>query len=184
MTCRHCRRLLSPYIDHVLTTAEQAQVMEHVAHCSRCGEQLRQLEESRQLLRAWSEVEVTEAMTLRLQRRVWSLRERRNWGPETGGDGTSLNPLVSSLSSLWRNWGIVSVGTLATAAALLFYVSTMHSPTEVSAEEVVSSMTQLLDDLDPDVGTKILKEEAREESAAEWSEDFDAWFLDGDDGQN
>lgn len=80
---------------------------------------------------------------------------------------------------------MVSVGTLATAAAaVLFYVSTLQRPAEVSAEEVVSSMTQLLEDLDQEDGTTILNEETPEERMPDWHDDFDSWFSDDDDEHN
>jgi hypothetical protein len=79
---------------------------------------------------------------------------------------------------------MVSVGTLATAAAaIVLYVSTLQGPAEVSAEEVVSSMTQLLEELDPEEGAVILKEETPEEHLPDWRDDFDVWFSD-DDEQN
>jgi hypothetical protein len=79
---------------------------------------------------------------------------------------------------------MISVGTLATAAAVFFYVSTLHRPAEVSAEEVVSSMTQLLEELDPNDGTTILNEETPEERTPVWHEDVESWFSEEDDGRN
>lgn len=77
------------------------------------------------------------------------------------------------------------MGTLATAAAaVVFYASTLQRPAEVSAEEVVSSMTQLLEELDPDDGTTILNEETPEERIPDWREDVDSWFADDEDAYN
>jgi anti-sigma factor RsiW len=181
MTCRHCQRLLSPYLDDALRASEKEQVMSHVACCSYCGELLRQLSANRQLLQGLPEAEITAALTMKLKERLERLGASEVTRPRTFSWYTSLKSQVSSLKLSWRNWGMVSVGTLATAAAVLFYVSTLQRPAEVSAEEVVSSMTQLLEELDPNDGTTILNEETLEERRPNWHEDFDSWFSDDDD---
>lgn len=185
MTCRQCQHLLSPYLDDVLSASEKAQLVAHVAHCSSCGEVLRQLESSRMLLRTWPEVEITTAMTRRLQERLQQLEASAIKRARIFFWDTSLKPQASNPKLSWRNWGIVSVGTLATAAAaVVFYASTLQRPAEVSAEEVVSSMTQLLEELDPDDGTTILNEETPEERIPDWREDVDSWFADDEDAYN
>lgn len=66
----------------------------------------------------------------------------------------------------------------------MLYFSTFQAPPEVLAEEVVSSMGQLLDVLDPDEGTKILTEEAGEEAEPDWQQEIDQWFWDYDNNEN
>jgi predicted anti-sigma-YlaC factor YlaD len=185
MTCRHCQRLLSPYLDEALSVSEKAQLVAHVAHCSYCGDVLRQLESNRMLLRALPEVKITTAMTRGLEERLQQLEAYEIKRARIFSWDTSLKSQASNPKLSWRNWGMVSVGTLATAAAaIFFYVSTIQSPAEVSAEEVVSSMTQLLEDLDPEDGTTILDEEVPEARMPDWHEDFDSWFSDDDDEHN
>ncbi len=185
MTCRQCQHLLSPYLDDVLPASEKERLVAHVTHCSSCGEVLRQLESNRMLLRTWPEVEITSAMATRLEQRLQYLGEAKAGRPSVLSLQTSLKSQVSSLRLSWRNWGMVSVGTLATAAAaVVFYASTLQRPAEVSAEEVVSSMTQLLEELDPDDGTTILNEETPEERMPDWREDVDSWFADDEDAYN
>ncbi|MGH7964020.1 MAG: anti-sigma factor family protein [Candidatus Binatia bacterium] len=172
MTCRHYRQLLSPYLDNVLTPAEHQGVLSHLSQCSACAEQLRQLESNRQLLRALPAAAVTGAMERRLQARVQSPKSKvQSLRPPT--------PNPRPLGAWWRDWRSVSVGTLATcAASLVLYFSTLQAPPEVSAEEVVSSMDQLLEVLDPDEGVRIITEEVEEEAAPDWQQEINQWFGD------
>ena len=74
----------------------------------------------------------------------------------------------------WTRW---SVGTLATCvASFVFYFTTLQSPPEVSAEEVIVNMDELLDVLDPDDGVRMLSEEAPEEAFPDWLKE-DAWIF-------
>jgi anti-sigma factor (TIGR02949 family) len=36
-TCEHCEELMQPYLDRVLTPAEQAEAEEHLAGCTYCS---------------------------------------------------------------------------------------------------------------------------------------------------
>ncbi|MBI3304160.1 MAG: zf-HC2 domain-containing protein [Deltaproteobacteria bacterium] len=182
MTCRHCQRLLSPHLDNALAAHERESVLAHLAHCPACSERLHQLASNRQLLRSLPAAEVTSAMEMRLQSRVQSLgsRVRSSEFGVRSPKSTVRNP-QSAIPSWWRGWGLVSVGTLATAAAsFLLYISTLQAPAEVSAEEVVSSMDQLLNALDPDDGVNIFNEETAEETVPNWREELDPWFSDDD----
>lgn len=161
MTCRQCQQLLSPHLDGVLAEDERVAVLEHLQHCPVCAEQFHQLAHNRQLVQALPSAEVTGAMELRLQAKIRSLTSRVESTP------------------WWRRWSVVSVGTLATAtASFLLYFSTLQAPSPVSAEEVVASMDQLLDALDPDDGIRIIAAETPEETAPAWREELDRWFGD------
>lgn len=185
MTCRHSQRWLSPYLDNVLPASEREALESHLAQCASCTEMLRQLANNRQLLRSLPEAEITAAMTTKLEERLRPRGTAETERPKTLSLYTRLTSHVSRLKLSWRNWGMISVGTLATAAAaVFFYVSTLHRPAEVSAEEVVSSMTQLLEELDPNDGTTILNEETPEERTPVWHEDVESWFSEEDDGRN
>jgi len=168
MTCRQCQRRLSPHLDDALAADERRNVLNHLAQCPACAHRLLQLERNRQLLRALPAAEVTGPMELRLELRLQSAKS----APRTPH---------STVGMWWRRWGAVSVGTLATgAASFLFYLSTLQAPPEVSAEEVVASMEQLLDALDPDDGVRILNEETAAEAVPDWREELNQWFWDNE----
>src|SRR5712692_9072670 len=76
MTCRQCRRLLSPHLDNALAADEQSSVLAHLAQCSACAERLHQFESNRQLLRALPTAEVSKGMELLLQSRIHNLESK------------------------------------------------------------------------------------------------------------
>lgn len=169
MTCRHCQLLLSPYIDGILSPQEGQELLTHLAQCLTCTKQLQQLEENRQLIRSLPMAEVTEAMAAQLRARVQSSRLKVQQSP------------IHILQSAIRSWPMLSFGTVATcAASLFFYFAMMQAPPNVSAEEVVSSMDQLLSTLDPDEGEQTITEETADEAAPVWQEDFSRGFVNED----
>ena len=186
MTCNHCQRLLSPYLDDELSSKERDEVLAHLAQCAPCSTYLRQLEASRRQLHALPDPQVSSAM----QAQLWSrLQDQRLtaaahrtrakmpwWRSWTHRERWT----TTSRTAKWTGW---SLGTLATAtASLFFYFTTLQSPPEVSAEEVVLSMDELLDSLDPQDGVRLLSEEAPEEQLPDWLVD-DAWLLEEGDSQ-
>jgi len=71
---------------------------------------------------------------------------------------------------------MISAGTLATcAASFLFYFSTLQAPSLVSAEEVVTSMDELIEALDSDNEMRVIGEGTEEEAEPDWREDLDSW---------
>ncbi|HJY80779.1 MAG TPA: zf-HC2 domain-containing protein [Candidatus Binatia bacterium] len=182
MTCRHCRRLLSPHLDNVLMADERSGVLAHLAQCSACAERLHQLESNRQLLHALPTTEVTRGMDLLLQSKLQNLESKVKKQKETKSWRIAANSLFSQIQrskpqSWWRGWGMVSVGTLATCvASLLFFLfSNIHTPPPVSAEEVVSSMDGLISVLDSDDDLSVIYRETEEEALPDWREDLDQW---------
>src|SRR5436305_11508107 len=81
MTCRRCRRLLSPHLDNALGADERSWVIAHLAQCPACAELLRQLQSNRQLLRALPTVEVARGMELRLQSTIRGSDSRARRSP-------------------------------------------------------------------------------------------------------
>jgi hypothetical protein len=51
----------------------------------------------------------------------------------------------------------------------------MNAPPPVSAEEVVTSMTDLIKALETDDGARVLYEETEEEAPPDWREELDQW---------
>ena len=154
MTCRHCRSLLSPYLDEQLDTDERQEVQSHLTQCASCSEYLHQLTHNQQLVRALPATDVTSRMSLRLQARLQA----------HSSTSQSFQPLV-----WWHNFPLLSYGTLATcAASVLFYFALLQGPPAVSAEEVVSSMDELIGTLDPDEGERAIAEETPDEEIADW----------------
>ena len=190
MTCRQCQRILSPHLDNALEADERSRVLTHLTQCPACTARLQQFESNRQLLHVLPTAEVSGAMELRLQSRVQSREETRGWRLEARPPSSQVSSFKSQVSSLkpqawWQGWGAVSVGTLATCtASLLLYFSTLQAPPDVSAEEVVSSMEQLLNALDPDDGDRIITTETAEEAVPNWREEFDRWLLDHENKQD
>lgn len=178
MTCRQCQHLLSPYLDNVLPPDERSSVLAHLAQCAACAERLRQYEGNRQLLCALPTAEVSRAMELLLQSQIQRLGAK--------GLGLGVSPTASQTpnpkshaSSLtphawWRRWGMISAGALA-VASFLFYLSTMHTPPPVSAEEVVASMDGLIKALDENDEVRMMYEETEEEALPDWREELDRW---------
>jgi Putative zinc-finger len=168
MTCRHCRRLLSPHLDNALATDERSGVLAHLAQCSACAERLHQLESNRQLLHTLPTAEVTRGMELLLQSRIQHLQSPVS-SPKAQGSSRKSQ-------AWWRGWGMISAGTLVTcAASIFFFFSNIHTPPPVSAEEVVSSMEELIVVLNSDDDLKEMYEETAEEAAPNWYEDLDQW---------
>ena len=179
MTCSHCQNVLSPYLDHDLSSTQRKAVLEHLAQCSVCATQLAQLEESRKRLGSLPEREVPDALEMQLWLRLQDPRlapVRASWWHSPRNQWMRW-----AKASRPVKWTGVSLGTLATAtASLAFYFTTLQSPPEVSAKEVVASMDEVLDSLDPADGLRLLNEETPEEQLPDWSEE-DAWlFQDGD----
>jgi anti-sigma factor RsiW len=177
MTCRHCRSLFSSYLDERLPAEKRQEIQVHLTQCSSCTEHLRQLTHNQQLIRALPAAEVTSRMHLRLQARLQHLAP----SPQ------SLKPQASSLKPLpwWREWPMLSYGTVATcAASLLFYFAMMQSPSQVSAEEVVSSMDQLIGTLDPDEGERAITEETPDEAMPNWSDETDRELFENENEQD
>jgi len=166
MTCRQCQRLLSPYLDNVLPPAERDGMRAHLTQCAACTERLRQYEGNRQLLRVLPTAEVSRAMELLLHSQIQRLESKVH---NAKAKASSLKP-----QAWWPRWGMISVGTLATAS-LLFYLSTMHTPPPVSAEEVSESMNELIKALDGSDQLRIMYEETEEEALPDWQEDLDQW---------
>ena len=163
MTCRRCRRLLSPHLDDALGADERNGVTAHLAQCSACVELLRQLDSNRQLLRALPTLAVTRGMELRLQSTIHGLDPRGQSSP-------------SAIRPWWRGWPLISAGTLAAGAVSLFlFFSNVHPPPAIPAEEVVGSMEELLTVLAADDGLKVMYEETAEEALPDWREDLDRW---------
>lgn len=164
MTCRQCRRLLSPHLDNALAADERSTVLAHLAQCSACAERLHQFESNRQLLRTLPIAEVTRGIELLLQSRIHHLAESK------------VQSSASASRPWWRGWGAISAGTLAMCAASVFFLfSNIHTPPPVSAEEVVGSMEGLITVLDSDDDLRMLYEETEDEAALDWREDLDRW---------
>jgi anti-sigma factor RsiW len=171
MTCRQCRRLLSPYLDNALEADERSNVLAHLAQCSACAERLHQFESNRQLLRALPTAEVSRGMELLLQSRIQRFAESRVPSPES-----RVQNSASAIRPWWRGWGAVSAGILATcAASVFFFFSNIHTPPPVSAEEVVGSMEELITVLDSDDAVPVMYEGSEDEAAPDWREDLDRW---------
>lgn len=80
---------------------------------------------------------------------------------------------------------MLSYGTVATcAASLLFYFAMMQSPSQVSAEEVVSSMDQLIGTLDPDEGERAITEESPDEAMPDWLNETDRELFENENEQD
>lgn len=178
MTCRRCQQSLSPYLDNILSAHARQEIQGHVAHCSTCTERLRQFEENRQRVRQLPEQNVTAAMETRLWLRLQDPRLSAStvsvWAKAITWMRSGTGWTRRTNSATWARW---SVGTLATcAASFVFYFTTLQSPPEVSAEEVVASMDALLDVLDPDDGARMLSEEVPEEAFPDWLEEA-AWIF-------
>ncbi len=157
MTCRQCRRLLSPHLDNALAADERSTVLAHLARCSVCAERLQQFESNRQLLRTLPTAEITRGMELLLPK-------------------SKVQSSASASRPWWRGWGAISAGTLAMCAASVFFLfSNIHTPPPVSAEEVVGSMEGLITVLDSDDDLRMLYEETEDEAALDWREDLDRW---------
>jgi len=170
MTCRHCRRLLSPYLDNVLTAGERGEVATHLAQCSACAELLHQLEGNRQLVQGLPPAEVTRGMSLLLQSRIQSL-ESKVWNSQS-----AIHNPQSAVRPWWRGWGMISVGSLAAGVASFFlFFSDANTPPQVSAEEVVSSMEGLLSVLDSDDAFQGMSQETEAETMPNWREDLTRW---------
>jgi hypothetical protein len=171
MTCRHCRRLLSPHLDNALAADERSTVLAHLAQCSACAERLHQFESNRQLLRTLPTAEVTRGMELLLQSRIHHLAESKVQSPKS-----KVQSSASASRPWWRGWGAISAGTLAICAASVFFLFfNIHTPPPVSAEEVVGSMEGLITVLDSDDDLRMLYEGTEDEAALDWREDLDRW---------
>ena len=178
MTCRRCQQSLSSYLDNVLSAHERQEIQGHVAYCSTCTERLRQFQENRQRVQHLPEQTVTDAMEMRLWLRLQDPRLNAStdsvWAKATTWMSRDTGWTRGTNSAKWTRW---SMGTLATCAvSFVFYFATLQSPPEVSAEEVVVSMDELLDVLDPNDGARMLSEEVPEESVPDWLEE-DAWIF-------
>lgn len=187
MTCRHCQQLLSPHLDNALSTEERRDVLAHLEHCAACTERFQQLEQGRQLLRALPVAEVTAAMQARLLERVQSSKPVLSVveGSKVQGQHSSLVPRYSSLVVWWNEWRLFSFGTLATAtASFLFYFAMMQAPPQVSAEEVVASMDDLLRTIEPDDGERVINEETPDEDERHWQDDFEQGLFEDEDEQD
>ena len=175
MTCTRCQDLLSPYLDGVSSLEERDLVITHLVQCTDCAKRLSQLEQNRQLIRALPMIEVSSAMEAQLHVRVQSAKCKVQ----------SRQSAIRNLQSAIRSWPMLSFGTVATcAASLLFYFAMMQAPPKVSAEEVVSTMDQLIGTLDPDEAERAIAEETDDEAASVWQEDFHRGFVNEDDDQN
>ncbi len=177
MTCRQCRRLLSPHLDNALAADERSGVLAHLAQCSACAERLHQFESNRQLLRALPTAEVSKGMELLLQSRIHNL-ESKVQSPKfkVQSSHSALRNPQSAIHPWWRGWGAISAGTLATCAAFVFLLfSNIHTPPPVSAEEVVGSMEGLITVLDSDDELRVMYEETEDEAAPDWRADLDQW---------
>jgi hypothetical protein len=78
--------------------------------------------------------------------------------------------------SWWRSWGIIAVGALAIAgaSAFLFRANVQTTP-QMSAEEVVGGMDDLLAGLDSYDPVRMIYQEAAEETRLNWREDLSNW---------
>jgi anti-sigma factor RsiW len=180
MICTHCQDLLSPYLDGISSPDERDLVIAHLVQCTDCAKRLSQLEQNRQLIRVLPVAKVTREMETRLLSRVRSLESRvQNRASKT------RNTQHAIAQAWWRKWPMLSFGTVATcAASLLFYFAMMQAPPKVSAEEVVSTMDQLIGTLDPNEGERAITEETADEAAPVWQEDFHRGFVNEDNDQN
>ncbi|MGH3009383.1 MAG: anti-sigma factor family protein [Gaiellaceae bacterium] len=68
--CAHCEEMMQPYLDHVLTDAEQAQAEAHLAECEGCRRRYR-FEES---LRVYVRNAAAEQMRPELRQKLSALR--------------------------------------------------------------------------------------------------------------
>jgi mycothiol system anti-sigma-R factor len=68
--CAHCEEMMQPYLDHVLTDAEQAEAEAHLDECEYCRRRYR-FEES---LRVYVRQAVTEPMPAELRQKLAALR--------------------------------------------------------------------------------------------------------------
>ena len=170
MTCRHCRRLLSPHLDNALTAGERSEVTAHLAQCSACAELLHQLESNRQLVRGLPPAEVTRGMNLLLQSKVQGLESK------VGSSHSAIHNPQSAGRPWWRRWGMISVGALAAGAvsAFLFFANVQTVP-PVSAEEVVGSMEGLIAALDSGDDLRVMYQETEEETMPNWREILNPW---------
>ncbi|MBM4254824.1 MAG: hypothetical protein FJ147_02890 [Deltaproteobacteria bacterium] len=172
MTCRHCQPLLSPYLDRALSSEEHQKVLSHLTQCLTCTKQLQQLEENRQLIRMLPAVEIPQELEARLLSKVQSRQSTIRHPP-------------SAIHRWWHEWPMLSFGTVATcAASLLFYFAMMQAPSKVSAEEVVSSMDQLIGTLDPDEGERAIAEETPDEAIPEWSNEIESDLFENENEQD
>ena len=171
MTCRQCRRLLSPHLDNALAADERSSVLAHLTQCSACAERLQQFESNRQLLRTLPTAEITRGMELLLQAKIQHLAESKVQSPKS-----KVQNSAAAIRPWWRGWGAISAGTLATCAAFVFFLfSNIHTPPPVSAEEVVGSMEGLIAVLDADDDLQVMYQETEDEAAPDWREDLDQW---------
>lgn len=60
----------------------------------------------------------------------------------------------------------------------------MQSPSQVSAEEVVSSMDQLIGTLDPDEGERAITEESPDEAMPDWLNETDRELFENENEQD
>ena len=78
--------------------------------------------------------------------------------------------------SWWRSWGIIAVGILAIAgaSAVLFRANVQTAP-QMSAEEVVGGMADLIAGFDAYDPVRMIYQEAEEETRLNWRDDLSSW---------
>jgi anti-sigma factor RsiW len=72
--CEHCERMMQPYLDRMLSVAEQAAAEAHLAGCNWCAKRYRFEIELRQYVR----VAVSEPMPPELKQKLAALRTPLN----------------------------------------------------------------------------------------------------------
>jgi RNase P subunit RPR2 len=72
--CEHCERMMQPYLDRVLSVAEQAEAELHLAECEWCAKRYRFEVKLRQYVR----VAASEAMPPELKEKLAALRTPLN----------------------------------------------------------------------------------------------------------
>jgi anti-sigma factor RsiW len=72
--CEHCERMMQPYMDRILSVAEQAEAEAHLADCDWCAKRYRFEERLRQYVR----VAVHEPMPQQLKQKLAALRTPLN----------------------------------------------------------------------------------------------------------
>jgi hypothetical protein len=132
------------------------------------------------LIHALPAIELTAKMQAQLQAKIQSLKSKVQSRDSATGDAQQ-----ATRKFWWNDWRLVSFGSFATAAAsILFYFAMMQSPSPVSAEEVVSSMDQLISTLDSDEGERVIGEETPDEVLPDWFNETDRELFENDNEQD
>jgi anti-sigma factor RsiW len=72
--CEHCERMMQPYMDRILSSAERAEAEAHLSDCDWCAKRYRFEEQLRKYVR----VAVDEPMPAQLRQKLAALRTPLN----------------------------------------------------------------------------------------------------------